>query len=183
MHCELCGINLEIDFDDEDGMVCAQCKSKALPSTMEDALKAALKWWDEDAKYLTEWVGDGETGDEQNVFNGDPGWVVAARKLLTKPSPNSCEYFEIVDWDEDTNEIIHAVCTFHSSCWPNCNRCQHKVEYMDVADNRPALLSSAGAKLFHTDIELLGKNPNAMVRQEPADDAKVKRLYNMWKSL
>ena len=73
-YCLSCGISLEIDFDDEDGQVCAQCK--------------ALR-------------------------------------------PN-CEHFEIVDWDEDTQEIYHAVCTISSDCWPNCNRCQKKVEYKDV---------------------------------------------------
>jgi len=32
MHCDNCGINLEPDFDDEDGMLCAQCKAHVLIS-------------------------------------------------------------------------------------------------------------------------------------------------------
>lgn len=45
-------------------------------------------------------------------------------------SPN-CEFFEVVDWDEDTQEIYHAVCTRHDEVWPNCNRCQNKAEYKE----------------------------------------------------
>jgi len=48
---------------------------------MEETLRAALKWWDEEARYLTESVGD---GDWDNVFDGDPLWVREARKLLNK---------------------------------------------------------------------------------------------------
>ncbi len=32
MHCDVCGINLEPDFDDEDGLLCAQCKAHVLIS-------------------------------------------------------------------------------------------------------------------------------------------------------
>jgi len=32
MHCDGCGINLEPDFDDEDGLLCAQCKAHVLIS-------------------------------------------------------------------------------------------------------------------------------------------------------
>jgi len=40
-------------------------------------IASALKWWEEDAQYLT-------TGDYggHNVFDDDPEWVVEARKLL-----------------------------------------------------------------------------------------------------
>ena len=48
---------------------------------MEECLKAALKWWYEEAQNLIESVDD---GDWDNVFDGDPDWVVRARKLLSK---------------------------------------------------------------------------------------------------
>ena len=40
-----------------------------------------------------------------------------------------CDYFEVIDWDEETNELIHAVCSISSKDWPNCNKCQQRVEY------------------------------------------------------
>jgi hypothetical protein len=92
-----------------------------------------------------------------------------------------CEFFEIIEWDEETNEIYNAVCTMPSPCWPNCNKCQHKEEYAPTSN--PVLLSSAKERLFQTDAELLNKSPNAMVRQEPADDTEVKRLYDIYVSL
>ena len=132
MHCLTCGISLEPDFDDEEGQVCAQCKTQT------------------------------------------KGRV-------------DCEFFEIIDWDESMNEVLYAVCTMPSPCWPNCNRCQDKVEYKDTGDaaptSNPVLMSNAKERLFQTDAELLNKSPGAMVRQEPVDNAEVKRLYNMWKSL
>jgi hypothetical protein len=132
MHCGSCGISLEPDFDDEDGIVCAQCKAQT----------------------------KGRVG---------------------------CDFFEIIDWDESTNTVLHAVCTMPSPCWPNCNRCQDKVEYADTGNtaptSNPVLMSSAKERLLNTDAELLGKSPDAMVRQEPEDDAEVKRLYDIWKSL
>jgi len=103
-------------------------------------IASAYKWWEEDAKYLTEWRGDSETGDEYNVFDDEPEWVVEVRKLLEE--------------DED-----------------------------DAPTSNPVLLSSAGSTLLNTDAELLGKNPNAMVRQEPSDDVAVKQLYDIWCSL
>jgi len=45
----------------------------------KEALKAALKWWDEEASSLTESVGDEEW---DNVFDGDPEWVRDARRIL-----------------------------------------------------------------------------------------------------
>lgn len=49
---------------------------------------------------------------------------------------SECEWFEIIDWDEDTNEIIHAVCTLPSPAWPNCNRCKKKAEYRDINEEK-----------------------------------------------
>ena len=50
---------------------------------MEDCLKAALKWWDEDVKYTT--IGD---YGEYNLFDEDPEWVVQARKLVNVSKPS-----------------------------------------------------------------------------------------------
>lgn len=47
----------------------------------EEALREALKWWDEEASYLTESVGD---GDWDNVFDDDPAWVRKARQVLKR---------------------------------------------------------------------------------------------------
>lgn len=44
-----------------------------------------------------------------------------------------CDYFEIIDWDEGTNEVIHAVCSMPSSCWPNCGSCGDRVPYREQA--------------------------------------------------
>jgi hypothetical protein len=46
-----------------------------------ELLKEALKWWDEEAKFLTESVGDEEW---DNVFDGDPGWAHKARHVLNR---------------------------------------------------------------------------------------------------
>jgi hypothetical protein len=47
-----------------------------MPNVYE-CLKNALKWWEDDVRYLTE----GDYG-EYNVFDDDPDWVIDARKLL-----------------------------------------------------------------------------------------------------
>ncbi len=44
---------------------------------MEEALRKALKWWDEEAQYET----TGDYGDH-NVFDEDPEWVIEARRVL-----------------------------------------------------------------------------------------------------
>ena len=41
-----------------------------------------------------------------------------------------CDYFEVIDWDQDTNEIYHAVCGKSSACFPNCNSCNERVPYL-----------------------------------------------------
>ena len=139
MHCMICGINLEPDFNDEEGMVCAQCKAQT------------------------------------------KGRV-------------DCEFFEIIDWDEYTNTIIHAVCSMPSPTWPNCNRCQHKVEYADTAAEiqeadmlgtyKPTtLMHSASASLWQSDVDVLDGSINRGVRINPDEDTEVKRLYHIYKSL
>jgi hypothetical protein len=44
-----------------------------------------------------------------------------------------CAYFEIIDWDEDTDEILYAVCGLPSPCWPNCKNCSnyHKLSNLE----------------------------------------------------
>jgi hypothetical protein len=48
---------------------------------MIDCLIAALKWWEEEARYLT----TGEYGGH-NVFDEPPAWVLEARKLIEEAS-------------------------------------------------------------------------------------------------
>jgi len=45
----------------------------------KDVLKEVLKWWEDEAQYLT-------TGDygEHNVFDDDPEWVKMAKKAIAK---------------------------------------------------------------------------------------------------
>ena len=139
MHCIICGINLEPDFNDEDGMVCAQCKAQT------------------------------------------KGRV-------------DCEFFEIIDLDEHTNTVIHAVCSMPSPCWPNCNRCLKKMEYADMAAEvqeaemlgtyKPiSLMSSAITDLWQSDVNVLNNNALFRVRIDDTEDAEVKRLYHIYKSL
>jgi len=138
-YCNVCGISLEIDFDDEDGEVCAQCKAQT------------------------------------------KGRV-------------DCDFFEIIDWDEGTNEVLFAVCTMPSPTWPNCNRCQNKVEYRDtVASIQEAdmlgvykplpLMHSAAAELLQSDVDVLDINIDHQVRYDEDEGIEVKRLYNIYKSL
>lgn len=105
-----------------------------------------------------------------------------------------CEFFEIIDWDEDTNEIIHAVCSMPSSCWANCGSCTDRVPYKEKAAllqeadtlgtyKLPVLLRSNAAALWTWDVEVLDGSINRSVRISPDEDAEVKRLYHMWKSL
>ena len=47
----------------------------------EEALREALKWWDEEASHLTESVGD---WDWDNVFDDDPAWVLKTRQVLNR---------------------------------------------------------------------------------------------------
>ena len=105
-----------------------------------------------------------------------------------------CDYFEVIEWDEDTQEIYNAVCTMPSPCWPNCNRCQHRMEYRDVAAKlqeadaigtyKPTtLLSSAAAELWQSDVDVLDGSANRAVRIDPNEDKEVKALYKIWKSL
>jgi len=70
-YCEICGITLEMDFNDEQGMVCAQCKLE------------------------------------------------------------TCNHSHIVDWNEDNNEVLHAVCTMESDVWPKCGECEFYVNMND----------------------------------------------------
>jgi len=138
-YCLTCGLSLEIDFDDEDGEVCAQCKTQT------------------------------------------KGRV-------------DCEFFEIIDWDESTNEILHAVCSMPSTCWPNCGSCTDRVAYKDTAAEvqeaadlgtyKPTVLvHSAIAELWQSDVDVLDGSINRGVRINPDEDAEVKRLYHIWKSL
>jgi len=107
-----------------------------------------------------------------------------------------CDYFEVIDWEEDTNKIIHAVCSMPSPCWPNCGSCTDRVPYkykenaalLQEADmlglyKPPVLLRSKAAALWQSDVDVLDGSQDIAVRINPYEDAEVKRLYHIWKSL
>ena len=105
-----------------------------------------------------------------------------------------CEFFEIIDWDEETQEIYHAVCTMPSPHWANCGSCPDRVPYREQAAllqeadmlgtyEPPVLMRSAGAALWQSDTEVLDGSINRSVRINPDEDAEVKRLYHIYKSL
>jgi hypothetical protein len=101
----------------------------------------------------------------------------------------NCEWFEIIDWDEETQEIYYAVCSMPSPCWPNCNRCQSRVEYKDVAEeeetpNNNILMRGAhGAVLLRSDVGILDGSINRSIRLTEVHDTEVRRLYKMYKQL
>jgi hypothetical protein len=104
----------------------------------------------------------------------------------------NCEWFHIVDWDEKTNEIYHALCTRPSPAWPNCNKCQHKAEYQDITEeeetpsdpNNPTLMTGAhSAVLLQSDVDTLDGSINHCIRLTETHDTEVRRLYKIWKSL
>ncbi len=92
-----------------------------------------------------------------------------------------CNFFEVIDWDENTEKIIHAVCTMPSPCWPNCGSCTDKEQFTMPGDH--SLISSAIEDLTQGDVDILSGSINRRVRMNPANDVEVKRLYNIWKSL
>jgi len=104
-----------------------------------------------------------------------------------------CEFFEIIDWNEETNEIYNAVCTMPSPIWPNCNRCQHREEYMEDAPkpvpttppspSDKVLLKTQLIKLTQGDVDILDGSVNRKVRIDIGEDTEVKRLYHIYKSL
>jgi len=51
-----------------------------------------------------------------------------------------CDYFEVIDWDEETEEVIHAVCSRPSPYWPNCNKCLDRVKVDDEIDTKDTLI-------------------------------------------
>ena len=99
----------------------------------------------------------------------------------------NCEFFEIIDWNEETQEIYHAVCTMPSPCWPNCNKCQSRVEYRDVEYGNKVLMErwllGKHITLTQGDVDILDGSGNRKVRIDPNMDAEVKNLYDMYKSL
>jgi hypothetical protein len=101
-----------------------------------------------------------------------------------------CEFFEIIDWDESTNEVIHAVCTMPSPTWPNCNRCKDRMEYSDVEEdasgNTIRMVRWVLGKqhtLTQGDIDVLDGSRSRKVRIDVMEDVEIKNLYDMWKQL
>jgi hypothetical protein len=45
---------------------------------------------------------------------------------------SECQAFEVLDFDEETGEILNAMCSDKNPCWPNCNKCMNRWEYKDI---------------------------------------------------
>jgi len=43
-----------------------------------------------------------------------------------------CDYFEIIEWDEETEQIYNAMCSMPSPCWPNCGSCVDRKPYIEA---------------------------------------------------
>ena len=105
-----------------------------------------------------------------------------------------CNFFEVIEWDEDTDEIIHAVCTMPSPHWANCGSCTDRVPYKEQAAllqeadmlglyKPPVLMRGAGAALWQSDVDVLDGSINRQVRVNNDEDNEVHRLYHIYKSL
>jgi len=96
-----------------------------------------------------------------------------------------CEWFEIIDWNEKTNEIYHAVCSMPSSCWANCGSCTDRVPVQpsDSAVCMSRWILSKTITLTRADVDILDGSRNRTVRIDQMEDAQVKNLYDMWKTL
>ncbi len=114
---------------------------------MEEALKTALNWWQNEARYLTEWRGDSQSGGEYNVFGEEPGWVAMAHKAIDKANPPGPVPLVV---DEPESRM---------------------------------LLKTQLVHLTKDDVNILDGSKNRSVRIDPYEDAAVKGLYRIWKSL
>jgi len=103
-----------------------------------------------------------------------------------------CDFFEVIEWDEESGEIYNAVCMMPSPCWPNCNRCQDRAEYRDIREKSDVAYSTVRMQrwingkhyiLTQSDIDVLSGSRNRRVRIADMDDVEVKNLYDMWKRL
>ena len=123
----------------------------------------------------------GESKKWEEIYENANAWI-------------DCNWFEVIDCDEDTQKIYHAVCSMPSTCWPNCASCTDRKAYKDVvAEVQEAdalgvctptvLMRSNSAVLMPSDVEILIGSINRRVRINPDEDAEVKRLYHMWESL
>ena len=94
----------------------------------------------------------------------------------------NCEWFEIIDWDEETNEIYYAVCTRSSEHWKDgtCGpNCEHRVE----CAGGKVLLTAQNIELTQGDVDILDGSKSRLVRCNETEDVRVKALYKTWKSL
>ena len=123
----------------------------------------------------------GESKKWEEIYENANAWI-------------DCNWFEVIDCNEDTQEIYHAVCTKPSPCWPNCKSCTDREAYMDTVAQvqeadmlgavvPPVLMRSKSAVLMPSDVEVLTGSVNRTVRIDRAEDAEVKRLYHIYKSL
>jgi hypothetical protein len=95
-----------------------------------------------------------------------------------------CDYFEVMDFDEETGKVIHAVCSISSSCWANCGSCVDRKPYLAFTPSyNHVLMNSKEAKLTQGDVNVLEGSINRKVRINNDEDNEVHRLYKMYKQL
>jgi len=112
----------------------------------------------------------GESKKWEEFYNNTNAWI-------------NCNFFEVIDWDEDTQEIYHAVCTMPSTCWANCGSCTDRVPVGNMALRMARWVGGRQISLRQADIDILDGSKNRTVRIDTKEDAEVKYLYDMWKSL
>jgi len=105
-----------------------------------------------------------------------------------------CDFFECIEFDEESGEVYNAVCTMPSPCWPDCGSCMSRKPYMDtIAEVQEAeqlgtyrphvLMQSIEADLLRSDVDVLDGSINRQVRINNDEDNEVHRLYHIYKSL
>jgi len=102
-----------------------------------------------------------------------------------------CDYFEIIEWDEETEQIYNAMCSMPSPCWPNCGSCVDRKPYIEpvpVPTTPPnpsdkVMLNTQLIALTQGDVDILDGSRSRHVRIDNYEDAEVKRLYDIYKSL
>ena len=141
-------------------------------------LKEALKWWEDDIQYLTE----GEYGGH-NVFDDDPEWVINARWLLGKSKPASAPPVMI----KAVNACVGCSVILEDMAQRYCLSCQTMVDNGAPVDSfgmlMPTLMGSRIGYLLQSDVDILDGSVNRAVRTNVLEDAEVKRLYDIYKTL
>jgi len=97
-----------------------------------------------------------------------------------------CDYFECIEWDEESGEVYNAMCSRPSPCWPNCGSCVDRKPYIEAPGSTVCMqrwLLGKNIVLTRGDVDILDGSRSRHVRIDPDMDTEVKKLYDMYKSL